>query len=169
MRAPALLFLLAAGVIDAQPADPPVSTVATIHGDVADAYDCRLELFGVPRLDGFSGSWVVAYTAAGPECDDAQGELSRRGSAAGIAFMRRPNLSQLRTLLEPMLRAAELASGCRITMRGRPTFDIGSSRWFVHVTAEGAACATAVRDFSGQAGALDVVVVENSAPTLQRR
>lgn len=125
----------------------------------SETFDCRLSLLGKPRRDSFLGDWVVPYAAAGRECDGAQGVLSDDGAEAGIQFMRRPNLSQLRAMLGPMIRSAELASGCRIGLRGQPALDEETARWFVQVIGAGANCGEALRDLSRQAADIDATIL----------
>ena len=177
-RAPAVLAVVAVLAFEAA-AQPAVDTPAALTGeraaersvavrdDIAVAFDCQIELLGSPRHDAFLGEWLTAYSAAGPGCDDAQPVLVEQGRAVGVQFLRRPTAAQLRNLLVPMMRAAELASGCRVGLRGQPVFDAETVQWYVGVATNGAGCDSAVADLARQARALDVVVLTGGSRTLQ--
>ena len=62
----------------------------------AAVFDCAIELVGEVRTDPLIDTRYIAYVASGTECEAASRELSGRGVELGIAFLRRPNLGQLR-------------------------------------------------------------------------
>lgn len=136
---------------------------------INQTFDCRIGLLGSPRRDSFLSGWVIAFAAAGRDCDAAQAALASDGADAGVQFMRRPNLSQLRALLGPMIRSAELASGCRIALRGQPVLDEKTTRWFVHVIGFGGSCGEAIRHLSEQAADIDTTILGSTdRPLLDR-
>jgi hypothetical protein len=121
--------------------------------------DCAIELVGEVRTDPLIETRYIAYVASGTDCDAASQELSGRGAELGIAYLRRPNLGQLRALVADMIRSVETTTGCRVSMRGRPALDTTTSRWRVTYVASGDNCQEARQALRDLGNDLEIVFV----------
>ena len=139
----ALLFTVATlpstAAAQAESEDVLVQTMQAVQ--VVDAqFDCSLELIGGLQTDALLGRHFVAYSAEGGDCDEAAEALGGRTADIDVQFMRRPNLGQLRKIVSDMIRSVEITTGCRIMLRGRPSLNEETSRWFVTYVASGTNC-----------------------------
>jgi hypothetical protein len=132
--------LLCGARLDAQPRLDPAelrawlaSTVPTLEAEIP----CDVTLLGEPRFDEPSSQWLVAYTAVGDACDDMSAGLLGQGEPAGVAFYRRPNAEQVKTLIGRTRRTVELAFGCRIELKSEPRFEETSNLWIVEYGSPG--------------------------------
>ena len=66
-------------------------SAAALIDDVRAELECDISTTGAPRFDEFSNAWLVAFTAAGPDCDEAAAALTARGRQVGATFYRRPD------------------------------------------------------------------------------
>jgi hypothetical protein len=125
---------------------------AAIEAAVEPAFECILTVHGRPRFDAFSKTWLVAYSASGPECDDAGRALREHGEPLKVVFFRRPDAAQIRAWLADVRHRVGPAFGCPIVIRGEPTFDEASGFWIVSYSASGAGCQEASEEL-GRLGA----------------
>ena len=114
-------------------------TAAEIAASVSSSH-CSIELRGAPRFDGLENAWLVAYMAAGGNCDAASAELRRLGKDSALVFFRRPDSNQVRALIANIRASVQSAFHCPITLRGEPRFDDDSGYWTVMFLAPGRAC-----------------------------
>jgi len=113
--------------------------VATIENPA----QCDISLHGDPLLDDLTERWLIAYSGVGPACDDASAQLQRVGVEANIAFYRRPNSGEVKTLIGQMRASVRRGYDCLISFRGEPQFDDESSRWSVRYYTSGYQCTEA--------------------------
>ena len=104
---------------------------------------CDISLHGDPLLDDLTERWLIAYSGVGPACDDASAQLQRVGVEANIAFYRRPNSGEVKTLIGQMRASVRRGYDCLISFRGEPQFDDESSRWSVRYYTSGYQCTEA--------------------------
>ncbi len=154
---------LAAAQEDA--ASAPRDHVAEVLEALKTSYACEITVHGEPRLDEPSRTWLVAYSAAGDDCDAAAQALQRRGTPLGLTFFRRPTLGQARALIAEMRRSAEAAFGCRITLRGDPQFNELTTQWTVAYLAAGSGCEEAAEELRREGAELQIFFMQ--APSRQ--
>jgi hypothetical protein len=113
---------------------------AKVIDDVRAAFECDIAAAGVPRFEEFSNAWLAAFTADGPDCDEAAIALMARGREVGATFFRRPNLSQVKAIVSDMRRTLQRGFSCPISIRGEPFLEESSGYWIVNFVGSGADC-----------------------------
>jgi len=154
------ILLLFSAAASGQPGDARDAQAVII--DLADAVEAELDcdiavLTDEPRFDELSDRWLTNYSASGSGCDEASQALHDRGLANGILFARRPTLEQLMVLIRPMVRSAESAFFCRITLQGTPRIEPVTGQWFVPYLASGDGCDDAAAHLREQGAPLQIV------------
>lgn len=128
-----------------------------IAAELEQAGDCNLELHGYPQLDETTERWLIAYSGTGPGCDDAGAALQREGAELEIAFFRRPNADEVKTLIARMRSSVRKGFACLISFRGEPRFDDESNIWMVPYYTSGQQCSDAAEELERQGRELRVL------------
>jgi hypothetical protein len=132
------------------------SQVEELVAGIERELDCDITVHGTPRFDESSNAWLVAYSAAGADCDAAAAELADSGRSLGATFYRRPNAAQVRGLVEAIRADVSRAFPCRIMIVGTPRFDEHSAYWSVNYRAAGVDCAEAGRELGRRGRELQI-------------
>jgi hypothetical protein len=111
---------------------------------------CDLSLHGAPQLDELTARWLIAYSGAGPACEDTSASLQREGLSASIAFFRRPNADEVKRLIGSIRASVRRGFGCLISFNGEPRFDDESSVWTVRYYTSGHQCDDAADELQRQ-------------------
>jgi hypothetical protein len=151
MRQVALLILLASfsrsAIADVLDAERVHAAVSQATEKILARFACRIVIHGDPRFDGFSGTWLVAYSASGAaDCDAAAAALQQEGEPRGVAFFRRPDRAQVEELISATRASVQAAYGCRISLVDEPRFDESSGTWSVDYLASGPGCDDAAEE-----------------------
>jgi hypothetical protein len=117
---------------------------------------CDLSLHGAPQLDELTERWLVAYSGAGPACENASVLLQREGLSASIAFYRRPNADEVKRLIGTIRASVRRGFDCVISFNGEPRFDDESSVWTVRYYTSGHQCDDAADELQRQGHELRV-------------
>jgi hypothetical protein len=133
-----------------------LQSATEIAATLDDPGQCNLSLHGAPVLDELTELWLIAYSGAGPACDDTGARLQREGIAANIAFYRRPNAVEIKALLGDMRASVRRGFDCLISFRGEPQFDDESNRWTVRYYTSGHQCTDAAGELERQGRELRV-------------
>jgi hypothetical protein len=155
------LAAVSGAIVSAADAQPPtaadvMSDAMAIVSDLEEPGACDISLHGEPRLDEVTKRWLVAYSGAGPACDDVGAELQRAGVPLDIAFFRRPNADELTPLINRMRASVRRGFDCRIAFQGDPRFEADSSVWTVRYYASGYQCDDAAEELERQGRELRV-------------
>lgn len=120
-------------------------------------FDCDIVVLSPePRFDEFSNKWLANYSASGSGCDVALQQLHDQGLANTILFVRRPTLEQLMAIIRPMIRSAESAFLCQITLQGTPSIEPVSGQWSVPYLASGEGCDDAAAQLGDEGTPLQI-------------
>lgn len=158
LRLSAILLLTSAVAVGQPTSDhEPQATIEHLANALEAEFECDIVVLSPePRFDDFSDKWLVNYSASGNGCDEALQELHDQGLANDVLFVRRPTLEQLMAIIRPMIRSAQSAFLCRITLQGRPSLEPVSGQWSVTYLASGEGCDDAAAQLRDEGAPLQI-------------
>jgi hypothetical protein len=118
---------------------------AALMAEVGAELECGFAVTGTPRFDEAGNVWLIGFTAAGPDCDNAAAALIARGREMGAVFFRRPDKDQLKAVLADIRRTLRRGFSCPISVRGEPAID-SSGYWVVNFVGSGGDCTDATAE-----------------------
>ena len=119
---------------------------AALIGEVRAELDCAIAVTGTPRFDETANAWLIGFTAAGTDCDEAASALIARGKEMGAVFFRRPDKDQLKAVLTDIRRTLRRGFSCPISIRGDPQVEESSGYWVVNIVGSGGDCTDATAE-----------------------
>ena len=122
------------------------ANAAALIAELRTEFECTIAVTGTPRFDESANAWLIAFTAAGPGCDDAASALMQRGRELGATFFRRPDKEQVNAIVADIRRTLRRGFSCPISTRGEPRLDESSGYWVVDFVGSGADCADATEE-----------------------